>query len=31
MGGTDEYATVEDLEAVYELHTMAGFDYLKGE
>ncbi|MYK61565.1 MAG: M20 family metallopeptidase, partial [Chloroflexi bacterium] len=30
MGGADEYATVEDLKAVFAVHTLAGFDYLKG-
>ena len=29
-GGADEYATVEDLKAVLAVHTLAGFDYLKG-
>ena len=29
MGGVDEYATVEDLKAVFAVHTLAGFDYLK--
>ena len=31
MGGADEYATAEDLEAVFAVHTLAGFDYLKAE
>ena len=31
MGGVDEYATVEDLKAVFAVHTLAGFDYLKRE
>ena len=31
MGGADEYATVEDLRAVFVVHTLAGFDYLTGE
>ena len=31
MGGADEYATVEDLKAVFAVHTLAGFDYLKRE
>ena len=30
MGRVDEYATVEDLKAVFALHTLAGFDYLQG-
>ena len=30
MGGADEYGTVEDLRAVFTVHTLAGFDYLKG-
>ena len=30
MGGADENATVEDLKAVFAVHTLAGFDYLKG-
>ena len=30
MGGADEHATVEDLKAVWAVHTLAGFDYLKG-
>ena len=30
MGGVDEYATVEDLNAVFAVHALAGFDYLKG-
>lgn len=28
MGGADEYATVEDLHAVFAVHTLAAFDYL---
>ena len=28
MGGADEYATVEDLKAVFAVHALAGFDYL---
>ena len=28
MGGADEYSTVEDLEAVFAAHALAGFDYL---
>ena len=31
MGGADEYATVEDLKAVFAVHTLARFDYLKRE
>ena len=31
MGGADEYATVEDLKAMFAVHTLAGFDYLKCE
>ena len=31
MGGADEYATVEDLRAVFVVHTLAGFDYLTSE
>ena len=31
MGGTDEYATVEDLKAVFAVHTLAAFEYVKGE
>jgi len=30
-GGAGEYATVEDLKAVFAAHTMAGFGYLKRE
>ena len=30
MGGTDEYSTAEDLKAMLAVHTLAGFDYLKG-
>ena len=30
MGGTDEYATVEDLETVFAVHAFAAFDYLHG-
>ena len=30
MGRVDEYATVEDLKAVFAVHTLAGFDYLQG-
>ena len=29
MGGADEYATVEDLQAVFAVHALAAFDYLK--
>ena len=29
MGGADEYATVEDLKAVFAVHALAGFEYLK--
>ena len=29
MGGVDEYATVEDLKAVFTVHTLVGFDHLK--
>ena len=29
MGGADEFATVEDLKAVFAVHTLAGFGYLK--
>ena len=28
MGGADEHATVEDLQAVFAVHTFAVFDYL---
>ena len=31
MGRVDEYATVEDLEAVFAVHALAGYDYLKGK
>lgn len=31
MGGADEYATVEDLKAVFAVHTLAGYEYLEGE
>ena len=31
MGGPDEYATVEDMKAVFSVHTLAGFDYLTGD
>ena len=31
MGGADEYATVEDLKAVFAVHTLAAFDYLNGD
>ena len=30
MGGADEYAEVEDLTEVFAVHTLAGFEYLKG-
>ena len=30
MGGADEHATVEDLKAVFAVHTFAAFDYLHG-
>ena len=30
MGGADEYATVEDLKAVFAVHAFAAFDYLHG-
>ena len=30
MGGADEYATVEELKAVFAVQTMAGLDYLTG-
>jgi len=30
MGGADEYATVEDLKAVFAVHAFAAFDYLRG-
>ena len=29
MGGADEYATVEDLKAVFAVHAFAAFDYLR--
>ena len=29
-GGADEYATVEDLKAVFAVHAFAAFDYLHG-
>ena len=28
MGGVDEFATVEDLEAVFAVHELLGFDYM---
>ena len=28
MGGVDEHATVEDLNAVFAVHALAAFDYL---
>ena len=31
MGGADEHATVEDLKAVFAVHALAGFDFLKGD
>ena len=31
MGGADEHATVEDLKAVFAVHALAGFEYLRGE
>ena len=31
IGGADEYATVEDLKTMFAVHTLAGFDYLKGD
>ena len=31
MGGADEYATMEDLRAVFAVHTFAAFGYLNGE
>ena len=31
MGGADEYATVEDLKAVFAVHTLARFGYLNGQ
>ena len=30
MGGADEHATVEDLQAVFAVHAFAAFDYLDG-
>ncbi len=30
MGGADEHATVEDLEAAFAVHAFAAFDYLHG-
>ena len=30
MGGTDEHATVDDLDAVFAVHAFAAFDYLHG-
>ena len=30
MGGADEHATVEDLEAVFAVHALAGFEFLEG-
>jgi succinyl-diaminopimelate desuccinylase len=29
MGGPDEYATLEDLHAVFRVHTLTAFDFLK--
>ena len=29
MGAPDEYATVEDLKAVFAVHALAAFDYLR--
>ena len=31
MGGTDEYATLEDLKVVFTVYTLAGCDYLQTE
>ncbi len=31
MGGADEYATIEDLRAVFAVHTLTAFDYLSAE
>ena len=31
MGGADEHATVEDLKAVFAVHALAGFEYLREE
>jgi len=28
MGGADEYATIEDLHAVFKVHALSAFDYL---
>ena len=28
MGGADEYVTIEDLRAVFAVHTLTAFDYL---
>ena len=30
MGGADEHATVDDLDAVFAVHAFAAFDYLHG-
>jgi len=30
MGGVDEFATVQDVIAVFKVHAMAAFDYLQG-
>jgi acetylornithine deacetylase/succinyl-diaminopimelate desuccinylase-like protein len=31
MGGADEWVSVTELEAVAQLHALAGFDFLNGE
>ena len=31
MGGTDECATVKDLKPVFAVHTLVGFEYLRGD
>ena len=31
MGGADEHTTVKPLKVVFAVHTLAGFDHLRGE
>jgi acetylornithine deacetylase/succinyl-diaminopimelate desuccinylase-like protein len=31
MGGADEWVSVTELEAIAQIHALAGFDFLNGE
>jgi succinyl-diaminopimelate desuccinylase len=31
MGGADEWVSVTELEAIAQVHALAGFDFLNGE